>query len=281
VTTTLGENLPNSVADVAVPFPAEWEAELRRVSPIATRFSHLRAYWYRAQLRWVLYDCLPANIIPRDDTPVVAGLTGEECLQLLEGKPPRHMEAYERTPYISDVQHEFFRLHRVYARPFWVLQGDSGGHQVVFSPWQKNVLVAKQLPTDPPKIGSLPPCPFDNRVIHHLQHLNRLHQMQDRVDALERSGSREAAASQLAETLKEIRLAEAQFVEQQMTPLVDMNMSLQRGLGARSEYHDQAVHVKPGKAAEASDAYQRYLETGDYVMSDLAGSKTPTPILQP
>ncbi len=268
--TVTGANLPNCIADFDVPFPKEWNDELRRMSLITDKFSHLRPYWYRAGMRWVLYDCVPRMLI-KDDEGQGAPIVGKELIELLEGPRPSDLSDDNRSPFVSDVQHEFYRRYRVYARPFWVLQGDAGGHQVKFSPWQQNVLIAKGLPSEPPPIGSLPACPFDNRVTMQLNHLNRLHRLDDRLDKLQASGSVEAANAEMDGIQREIREAEAAFIVNQMTPLVEMSTSLVHGANSRSEHADQVVRVAPGKAAEAYDAWQQYLATGDYTLRDLTG----------
>lgn len=264
----MGKNLANSVADCRVPFP--WMDELRRVSPITDRFSFLIPYWYRVAGRWVLYDAVPRCLI-HDDENQGAPITGKELIGYLEGPAPRDLHEDDRSPYVSDVQHELYRLHRAYARPFWVLQGDGGGHQVNFSPWQQNVLIAKGLPPEPPKVGSLPACPFDMRTSAQLNHLNRLHQLDDRLDKLQASASVEWANAEMENIQREIREAEMKFIESQMQPIVDMSMSLVQGQNTRSEHDDQIIRVAPGMAARAKDAYDEYRETGNYTMRNITG----------
>lgn len=269
-----GTNLPNSVADVAVPFP--YMTELRAVSPETTKHSYLIPYWYRAGGRWVLYDAIDRRLIPDDDQPPGVPMAGRELLACLEGKAPRDLHEDERCPFVSDVQHEMYRLYHVYGRPFWVLQGEKGGHQVNFSPWQQNVLIAKGLSADAPKIGSLPPCPFDRRTSDQLNHLNRLNRLDGRLDRLRESGSVESANAEMEQIQREVREAEMAFIEHQMTPIVDMAMSLVAGPNTRSEHRDQIVQVRPGVAAEAKDAYDAYKETGDYsaTLKDFTSHKT-------
>lgn len=252
-----GVNVPNSLADLDVPFPADWARALRAISPVTTAYSHLRPYWYRAGGRWVLYDCLPVELI--DPAALQGGMvTGREILAALTGAPPRERALADVCPYVSDLQHEFFRRYRVYARPFWVLQGETGGHQVTFTPWQQNVLAAKGLPTRPPAIGSLPACPFDNRAIQQLQHLNRLHTLEDSVDRLRRSGSAEAAAAEQERVAREIREAELAFIVQQVTPVVELAGHVRTA----TAFEDQVQYTAPGTATRAADALAEYRETG-------------------
>jgi hypothetical protein len=274
-TAGVGVNVPNSVADVGVPFPADWLRLLREVSPVSRVHSWLLPYWYRAGERWVLYDVLPAHLIPNDETALGGIMTGADFFLLVNGPRPSERPDFEDMVVcpVSDVQHEMYRRYQVYARPFWVLQGETGGHQVAFTPQQASHLTAMGLPSQAPRIGSLPACPFDNRAAHQLQQLNRLHQMGNSMDRLRDSGSREWAEAEESRMAREIREAECRFIEQQMTPVTDMALSLVKGANTRSEHRDQIIDVRPGVAAEALDAYQAYKETGDYsaTLKDLTG----------
>jgi hypothetical protein len=259
----VGANLPNSVADVTrVPFPEDWMQLLREVNPVTDHHSYLLPYWYRAGERWVLYDCVPRNLIPDDETPVCVGLSGKEFLARVTGPPPRERESWDECAYVSDVQHEFYRVHQVYARPFWVLQGNHGGHQVSFEPWQQNLLAAQQLPHTPPKIGMLEACPFDNRTVAQLRTLSRLQQMAGNVDALRRTGTKDGSDALLAHRQKQIREAELQFLEQQMAPLLDCAKVVHQ----RADSDDHLCYVQPGTAGKVAEALDVYRETGDFIL---------------
>jgi hypothetical protein len=262
----VGENFNNAVQDVSVQFPVDQMLLLREVSPVSSVHSWLLPYWYRAKGRWVLYDALPERLIPDDDTSLGSALTGKEFFEIMHGVRPSEREDFKDLVVwpISDVQHEMYRLHRVFARPFWVLEGENGGHQVHFSPDQASYLVSKGLPGAPPKIGDVPSCPFDTRSARQLNHLNRLHQMEDNLDRLRDSGSREWALAEQEKQERDVRVAEMAFIEQQMTPVTDMAMSLVRGSNTRSEHDNQIVRVPDGTASRAKDAYEQYRETGDY-----------------
>lgn len=264
----VGENRRSGVSDVAIPFPAEWLVELRRISPAQQEHSWLLPFYYRARERWTLYDALPMALVD-PELPQAPGLLGSELIDLLNGPRPSDRAAYDRSPYVSDVQHEMHRVHKVYARPFWVLQGTVGGHQVHFSPWQQNVLLAKGLNPEAPRIGDLPWAPFDGRAITQLTHLNRLHQFENQMDRLRASGSREYALAENERLQREIRQAEFDFIAGQMEPIVDMSMSLVRGAKTRSEHDDQIVRVQDGVAAEAEDANQEYLATGNWQLRNI------------
>lgn len=261
----VGENIKASVQGVHEVPPEGWEAGLREVSPITTTHSHLRWYWYKASQRWVLYDCLPAHLI-EPDRLYGGPITGAELLIYLEGAPPRELESWMVCPWVSDAQHEFYRVHKVLARPFWIMQGEQGGHQYVFTNDQMRILKAKMLPYEAPVVGSLPPCPWDSRVVQQLQRLNRLRVLGNSVDKLRESGDAASAAAQLAATEREIREAEMAFMEEQMRPTVELTTSLSRGQNPQTYLADDLLINLRDQGARAADALEEYRETGNFAL---------------
>lgn len=149
--------------------PAEWETALRVISPKSAAHSYLDFKWehvlgrvkgrWQDRSRWVLYECQPAWAIP----------TGLRLM--LDDAPPRLLppaRAYARRQFVDDWAHEFYRVHRVFARPFLVLQGRNGGTPAGYSMREQEVLRALGEPTDPPPVGTLPYAPFDWRVIQQI-----------------------------------------------------------------------------------------------------------------
>lgn len=257
------ERIARSVVDVERAFPSEWMTLLRSESPVSTVHSYLLPYWYAPAARWVLYQGMPESVIRADvERPVCPGMTGEEFLSVVAGKAPRDLPVDDRTPYVSDVQYEFWRRYRVYAAPFWVLQGDTGGHQVTFGPWQQQLLAAQGLPVTPPVVGSLDAAPFDNRVLSQLRALNRLRQMGNSIDRLRASASKDAGDALLSDQLRQIREAELAFLTRQMEPLLDAAASVSR----RADSHDHLMYVQPGTAGRAAAALDVYRETGDFIL---------------
>lgn len=257
-----GQNLANSIADVDVVFP--WEAELRAFSPIVEQVSHLRAYWYRAGHRWVLYECIPLALMPRDAQKVRADLTGEELHFYLNGLAPRDRPDGDESP-ISDLQHEMARRWQVWAGPLWVMQGEHGGHPWRLDPQTESVMARMNKNPEMPAIGALPSCPWDTRTVVALQKRNRLAALGGSLDKLRQSGTTEARAVEEALLEREVRAAEMAFIEQIMEPLIDMSLSLVRGANTRSEYDSQVVRL-PGMAGKAEEAYDKYLESGEFTL---------------
>lgn len=266
---SVGFNILASISDLDRVFP--WEKELRAFSPIVEKTSHLRAIYYRPGRCWVLYDGIPLALMPDDERKVRPDLTGAELFAAIRGRPQRMRSDDEEPSPISDLQHAMANRWKVWAGPYWALQGPNGGHQVKLDPWQQNLAIAKGLPAEMPALGSLRACPFDERVKVQLGRRNRLKALGDRLDKLQASGSVEYANAEMDKIQREIREAEMAFIEQQMTPIVDMVTSLARGANSRSEHMDQVIEVKNGMAARAADAYQQYRETGDWTMKNVTG----------
>jgi hypothetical protein len=77
------------------------------------------------------------------------------------------------------------------------------------------------------------------------------------MDKLVASSSLEYAEREMEGIQREIRLAEMAFIEEQVTPLVDMSSTLAK----KSDYTESLIHV-PGQGSRMNDAYQAYKETG-------------------
>jgi hypothetical protein len=118
------------------------------------------------------------------------------------------------------------------------------------------------LPSEPPRIGDLLPCPFDTRTIRQLQHLNRLHQFEDSIERLRKSGSPEMARAEHERLEREIREAEMAFIEAQMRPVVEAGQHVAR----KSENSDVLIQAPSGTASRMKDAYEIYRETGAYTI---------------
>lgn len=93
---------------------------------------------------------------------------------------------------ISRQQYEVFREIGRYADPWWVIQGDRGGHRKLLFDWEKEAL---ELATgnrhhDVPIAGMLPYAPCDRRVIDWITEYDVLRQWEDAqmLDFTKRTG---------------------------------------------------------------------------------------------
>lgn len=167
--------------------PRGWQEELDRLFPRDDVFAWLKIEWWAGERfkvwhpgqfwqieeqrvqRWVIYQMsLPGNI-------------PDLVLPDLEGPHPRlrgHWEPRTRE-WVSDCnvsreQWELYRSTGCYAQPFWVIQGDQGGHKRRFTPLESRLLKANGHPGDPPFPGDLPYAELDNRVFDQLLRYDRL-----------------------------------------------------------------------------------------------------------
>lgn len=170
---------------------SRWQAELNSLFRPNREVSHLHLVWEPGlewdQLgRWVLYQMLPPGRIPL------------LVLPYLEGPDPRSFTKYDPVskqvvrkrgaPLISRQQWLLYRETGYYGMPFWVVQGDKGGHKIKFTKPEKMVARLKGHPTgNPPGMGELPYAPMDNRVIDKLVPLDEMRTYSLLVDYAYRS----------------------------------------------------------------------------------------------
>jgi hypothetical protein len=185
------------------PWPAEWEARLREISPVSQDHSWLYGCYFlnanretsESRSRWVLYEMLPYGAIPEGKRLQLGGTPYWEM--------PKHLRA-GRKQACTAFQWEMYRKHKVWARPFWVIQGNDGGTPAEFTEMEQAMLQAKGLPVEPPEPGELPYAPWDGRVEKQLRARDRLMKARYRLSKLQASADNDALK---AETV----LAEEQF----------------------------------------------------------------------
>jgi len=241
--------------------PVEWQQLLDTVSPRTTAHSYLMFKWehvlgrkkggaWKDRSRWVLYQCQPEWAIP-------AGLR-----DMLEDRPPRELppgKAHARRMFVDDWAHEIFRTQRVFARPFWVLQGPNGGVPAGYSEIEAATLKAAGEPTDPPPVGVLPYAPFDWRTVEQILMRDKLLQAGMMVDAivsdrkLRRQLRRETRDAQRA-----FRLQFLQWFKGTLAPGADFLTWYTRQSAA-----DRVLRVATrGEMRRAREFEARFLETG-------------------
>ena len=174
--------------------PREWVSALRAIDPIREAFSYLAFQWYAPAQRWVLYEMVPAHAV---DPDVLMEL------RALERPPVKYGVLLDRL--VSGLQWELYQQTGRFALPCWVLQGTKGGHLVSYDRMTQKMCQRAGLPVSPPAVGTLPPCPFDNRAIRQLVKLNRLHQVRDDIDAFVRSTSPDAITRKQRDEMRQFR----------------------------------------------------------------------------
>jgi len=162
------------------PRPEETQAfqeELNVLFPPVSLLSHLRAVWEPGEAwhpveRYVLYQCLPS-----ERTPNI-------ILNELQGPNPRGFGHYDRVkkkyirypdcPFLSRRQWLLYQDTGFYGRPYWVVQGQKGGHQLRFTKTQQMAAKLRGANPEPAKPGELEFAPLDGRVLEKLVPLDRV-----------------------------------------------------------------------------------------------------------
>lgn len=240
--------------------PPEWERALREVSPITGSSSYLMFKWefvvgkvkgrWMDRSRWVLYECQPAWAIP-------TGLR-----RMLEDAPPRLLpegRAHARRMFVDDWAHEYYREHRVFARPFWVIQGRAGGVPAGYTDREQELLKAMGEPTDPAPVGALPYAEFDGRVIAQILQRDRLLQHGMRLDSIvDAKHISFNLAQEYAASERRHREAFVSWFKDTLAPSADFLTWYTR----RTEADRQFRKASRAENRAALDFEARYTETG-------------------
>lgn len=233
--------------------PADWLTRLRVVSPIVDRTSHLGFRW-RPKLQpefhdtWELYELTPAALL----TPERVQQLSQHWSEL----PPS--QQYARKRFVTEYQHYMFRTHRVEARRFWVLQGETGGTPAEFTERETKLLESVNAPSDAPPVGMFAPCPFDQRAVDAIMARDNLRKVGGDLDALLKSRTAEALTAEDEANEKAYRKAFLGWWFEQMLPCSDFMKTFLRT--------KEASHaLRRATAPEASIVTQwrdHFIETG-------------------
>ncbi len=234
--------------------PDGWERDLREFSPITTYTSHLRFGWLEGSVkkpiqRWVLYECVPIELIPDEMRRMLGGKPWWELpYGLREGR--KHM--------VSAYQWELYRQHRIWARPFWCLQGESGGTPARYSDVEERLLKLKQMPADPPGPGTLPFATWDGRVLQAVKQRDRLWKLGSSISRLKKSGSSHKMKAEAAAIEKRFRTEFLAWMEERFAPQADFLTHYTR----KTESDRVLRQTTPGEEAAAAQMHDHFIEHG-------------------
>lgn len=153
--------------------PEDWEKQLAEFSPPTSRFKWLKTIWeagypWEPVERFMIYEMVPSHGV------------AEEILEQLQDPHPPSMHGN----YFDTVKDEFilnpdcliterawhmYRETGCWGRPYWVIQGDKGGHKRWFTRVEKMYLRLAGLPPAPPAPGDLPFAEPSDLVMKKLQ----------------------------------------------------------------------------------------------------------------
>lgn len=233
------------------PWPAEWETRLRALSPVSQEHSWLYGAWLNIAQRWVLYECVPYSLIPEGKRVQLMGTPYWEM--------PKHLRA-GRKQAVTAFQWEMYRTHKVWARPFWVIQGNAGGTPAKYTEIEEAILQAKGESTEPPEPGSLPFAEWDTRVESQIRARDRLTKMQSRLDRIRATADTDALKAEQVMAEEMFRKEFWSWFEERMQP--------QAEFWAWYSAREEAQHLpglRQASQAEqraAEDAKEQYLTTG-------------------
>ena len=194
------------------PVPADWEHRLRLMSPISDNVAWLTFGWLDWAKRWMLYECIPEKLIPAEKAHQLGGTPYWEM--------PKSVQMGRRQM-VSAYQWEMYRRHRVWARPFWCLQGTEGGTPAKYSELETAILKAMGEPTDPPAGGDLPFAPFDGRAEKQLRARDRVWRMGLSLERLRMMGDSAQLKRETAEAEEQFRRTFLQWFKGVMEPGAD------------------------------------------------------------
>jgi hypothetical protein len=129
---------------------------------------------------------------------------------------------------ITERAWHLFRETGAWGRPFWVIQGTTGGHKRWFSPVEKKLLRLRGLPTEPAEPGDLPYADFDERVVEQIMKHDLL---QGRHAGLKRSKAllHGGYSSRQADEEKQVRTELIAWLEEQVKEFVpDVHKALMK-----------------------------------------------------
>jgi hypothetical protein len=158
--------------------PVEWEAQLAGFSPRTNTSKWLKLIWeqgypWEPVNRWIIYEMIPGDAIPLEildeledpDPPSARGNYYDKVLGHFVNNPQI---------LITERAWNLFKQFGCWGRPYWIIQGKSGGHKKWLSNSEKSLLKLAGLPTDTAAPGDLPYADFDSRVMAQLRKQEQL-----------------------------------------------------------------------------------------------------------
>jgi hypothetical protein len=239
------EYMPDNPVD-AVTY-ANWRQRLRMVSPHHDNLSFLYLMWepgwpWEPVGRHMLFECLPIQFV---DPELVMDLQCEDPAKLTTHDAMTG-EISQKT-LVTAMQWRIYRETGRYGRPFWVIQGDNGGHKVFLSDTEKKLLKMAGYPDAFPSPGELPYAPFDNRVIDHVVRHDKLQRANGDVKRMARM-----AATGNTDRAKALRREVVKWLGEQME---ESAKTLVKQLHAADVAQDRTQLTPEGIMDERTEEY--------------------------
>ena len=235
--------------------PSDWVADLRTISERSETVPWLDFMWHERAQRWTLVAKVPDVAIegyPNIPPEMRERLAGAPWWEL----PPT--EQVGRKQIVSAYQWEMYRTERVWARPFWCLQGNAGGTPAMYTDLEKAMLKATGQPVDVPPPGLMAYAPWDSRAKAAVVKRDRLLKENMSLARLMQAGDSAAVKAEMEMAAKEARKAFFDWWSETMIEQTEFLTWYTRKTEA-----DRTL--RPASSAETRAAAQlkdTYLETG-------------------
>lgn len=244
---------------------AEWQRKLDELFPKSEHTTHLKLVWVAGDdweildegnlvdqriERFYVYEMFPKS---HTDPDILFELEEMPCPVVRYDSVLKEVTRENRA--VTRLQWRLYRETGYFGKPFWVIQGDKGGHQRFFTTFEKQQLYLLGLPTEPPLPGTLPYAPFDQRVIDKLLYHDRLRQIGGML-FVERETQKEKYKALHAENEKKFRSDIIKFVSDQVT--------IEDGRDVKRAIRDTAPIVDTDYQRLWEESEQRYVETGRF-----------------
>jgi hypothetical protein len=262
--------------------PREWVRRLEQLSPPTDAHSFLRIVWEAGDpwipaQRWTVQQMVHPSVVDPDFLKELRGPNprseGHMCTSMPTHewpvRPPpgyrpcfcrRKTEAWRGGPCsaITLSQWKTFQRTGYVPRPFWVIEGDKGGHRESFSPQEQMVLEFCGYPIETPRIGSREYAPFDERVLSQIPRFNRLWKLGVTLERFQRMMSRDGIRSFKQAEEQEARKQLLHEIEDEMREVSDLFVSA----ADKGEMdHLPRTEIDYERLSDMND--QHYVETGN------------------
>lgn len=181
---------------------ARWREELHKIAPRSERLTWLDVFWHAGfekktgnrfsgikyvwvpVERWVIYQMTnnPENV----PTPFISPEDARKREAGRDDLVNRHyLELDDRS--LDRNQRRIFRETGCFASPYWVIQGDRGGHKRQYDQIEARVAGLHNAPQQPPAYRELPYAEPDERTWDKLRMLDKLAKWKVCVDFADRN----------------------------------------------------------------------------------------------